>query len=102
MAQQICIKTPSGMWCSASAITAYSGPTAVTSDPYPRDTTANINLDRIEDLAREIETQLLSAQVGGISLDGKGEAVLKTVKLMLLADVKPNETFVVLGMAGMQ
>ena len=56
-------------------------------------------LDHPGDFVREVERAL---KTGGISLDGKGAAILTTLKLMLLPEVNPDDAFVILGLEGME
>jgi len=96
MAAQICIKTPSGMQCSASPITQY-GKEQFT-DPYKE---LQLSGDRDDP---GVLIKLLTAVVEHRreTLRGKGAAVLTTVELMLLDQVNANDPFVVLGLDGMQ
>jgi hypothetical protein len=102
MAKEICIKTPSGMLCSASPITDCSCDRNI--DPYPEAPPPE-KLDNPKALAAAILSAISKDERGslrdGVSLEGKGAAVLTTVKLMLMKQVAANQAFVVLGLDGM-
>lgn len=97
---QICIKTAGGgTWCSASPITDCGCEREGSfKDPYaPVDPKAR--LDDPGDFLREVERAL---KTSGVSLTGKGAAVLTAMKLMLLPGVSPDAAFVILGLEGME
>jgi hypothetical protein len=96
MTGQICIKTPSGMSCSASPITEYGN--AQFTDPYKK---LKLSGDRDDS---GVLIKLLSAVIEHRkeTLRGKGAAVLTTVELMLLDQVPADQPFVVLGLDGME
>jgi hypothetical protein len=98
---QICLKTAGGgTWCKASPITdcACKAAEPPFRDPFlPVDPKSR--LDEPADFLREVERAL---RTKGISLQGKGSAVLTTIQLMLLPEVSPRDAFVILGMEGME
>ena len=90
---QICIKTPSGLLCSASPIVqcGQAQPSAP-SDPYAKLAVPTGSPDDpavfLEEVKKVVESR---ADI----LAGKGDGVLRAIKLLLHQDVKNNEPFVI-------
>ena len=90
---QICIKTPTGLLCSASPIVqcGRAQPSA-TSDPYAH--LASIAADP-DDPAVFLEEVKKIVDSRADILVGKGDGALRVIKLLLHPDVKNNEPFVI-------
>jgi hypothetical protein len=90
---QICIKTPSGMLCSASPIVqcGTAGP-STPSDPYAHLATTSASPDDPDVFIAEV-TKIVKSRAD--ILLGKGNGALRVIQLLLHPDVKNNEPFVI-------
>ena len=90
---QICIKTPSGMLCSASPIVqcGTAGP-STPSDPYAHLVGTSFDPDDPDAFIEEV-TKIVKSRSG--ILLGKGNGALRVIQLLLHPDVKNNEPFVI-------
>ena len=90
---QICIKTPSGLLCSASPIVQCGrAQPAAPSDPY---TKLAVPTGSPDDPAVFLEEVKKVVESRADILAGKGDGVLRAIKLLLHEDVKNNEPFVI-------
>ena len=95
--RQICIKTPTGMLCSASPIVecGKAQPSAA-SDPYAHLAETTGSKDDPKVFLAEV-TKIVESRKG--ILAGKGDGVLKAIKLLLHPEVKADKPFVMTGIA---
>jgi hypothetical protein len=90
---QICIKTPSGMLCSASPIVECGRPQpSKPSDPYRHLARIAGDPDDPKVFLEEV-TKIVESRPD--ILVGKGDGVLRVIQLLLHPDVKNNEPFVI-------
>lgn len=90
---QICVKTPTRMYCSASPITDCGNPGPPTpADPYESIPSHAGDLDDPVVFLQEVEKVLASR---GDILKGKGKGTLAVLRLLLHQGVKADEPFVV-------
>jgi len=94
---QICIKTPTGLLCSASPIVecGKAQPSAA-SDPYAKLVETTDSKDDPEVFVAEVK-KIVGSRTG--ILAGKGDGVLKAIKLLLHPEVKADKPFVMTGIA---